>query len=343
MTISLLDLSDTDADTDREFARIVDELTRRGFLAGGIGAATLLGLAACGSSGEDPKTSLSSAPATRPVQSAYGPVEVPTHPTRVVALSKAAVATLLDVGLTPVGTDDDEAGVALPQYQKTITAIPTVGGYGQFNVEKIAALKPDLVLSFDTYLDKTLYPKVAALAPTVAVKTNEGNIAWQDATTAFADAVNRGTQLAALKKQFDDTITSVAAAYHAQLSGNQWEITQAADAGTFYRYMPSSDPSTILTQLGATLGDAGATGANYWGEAHSYETINAQLAAASVILCVGQGSTPLLAQPTWKDLPATKAGHVYTTDLLFPASYSGGIALLDFIADVCTKLGGGQR
>ena len=34
-----------------EWAAIVDELTRRGLLAGGLGTAALLGLAACGSGG----------------------------------------------------------------------------------------------------------------------------------------------------------------------------------------------------------------------------------------------------------------------------------------------------
>jgi len=34
----------------------------------------------------------------------------------VVALSKAAVMTALDVGITPVGLDQGEAGVAIPAY-----------------------------------------------------------------------------------------------------------------------------------------------------------------------------------------------------------------------------------
>ncbi len=324
-------------DPDAEFARIVDELTRRGFLGGGLGAAGLVGLAACGSPGSDGAHSSSSTPTTREVQGAYGPVELPTSPKRVVALSKAAVNTMLDLGITPVGVDEGEADVALPQYVAKVKTIPTVGTYGQFSIEKIAALKPDLLLSYDTYIDEKLYAKVKALVPTFALKTDEGNIAWQDSTAGFANAVNRPNELAAWKKRYDDRLTQVKTTYHDQLADNRWEMVQSANPG-FYRYLPSADALTVLSQLGATLGNAGAHNANYYGDPISLENIQAKLGHATVIIGIANGIEAVTSSPLWKRLPAVTAGHAYFSNDLFPGGYSGGIALLDFLADVCDRL-----
>lgn len=323
---------------DEEFRRIVDELTRRGFLAGGVGAAALLGLAACSADGTDP----SATPATRKVRGAYGEVELPANPKRVVALSKAAVNTVLDLGLTLVGTDEGEANVALPKYRKAVTAATVVGGYGDFSVEKIAALKPDLLLSYDTYIDKKFYDQVKTLVPTFALKTAEGNIAWEDSTAGFANAVNRHAQLASWKRRYASRLAEVAKDYRSQLVGNRWEMVQSADTGTFYRYLPSADALAVLARLGATLGNAGATNPNYYGDPISYEEIPAQLGKASVIIGIENGSEPVTSNPLWKALPAVVAGHVYLSNDLFPGGYSGGIALLDFIADVCAKLREGK-
>ena len=37
-------------------------------------------------------------------------------------------------------------------------------------------------------------------------------------------------------------------------------------------------------------------------------------------------------------LPAAKGGHVYATDLFFPASYGIALALLDDLATICGKV-----
>ncbi len=334
MTTTLITPPGTD--TDAEFLHIVDELTRRGFLTGGLGAAALLGLAGC----TDDDSSAPPSPTTRKVKGAYGEVELPPNPKRIVALSKAAVSTLLDLRIVPVGVDEGEADVALPQYQAKIKPLPTVGTYGQFSVEKIAALKPDLLISYDTYIDKKLYPQVKGIVPTFALKTDEGNVDWEAATAGFANAVNRNTQLATWKKRYEDRLAAVKATYRAQLVGNRWEVVQQDGAGEFYRYLPSADALAVLARLGATLGNAGAKGANYYGDPISNEDMVSQLGKATVILGVEMGIESVTSSPLWKKLPAVTAGHAYFSNDLFISGYSGAIALLDFIEGICKKLKG---
>jgi iron complex transport system substrate-binding protein len=335
-TLERSTLPNSPAAFDAEFYRIVDTLTRRTLIGGGLGAATL-GLTACGSNGSS-SPSPSASITTRKVRGAYGDVDLPAHPQRVVALSKAAVTTVLDLGITPVGVDEGEAAVALPQYRTRIKPLPTVGTYGQFDIEKIAALKPDLLISYDTYIDHKLYAQVKDLVPTFALKTDEGNIAWQAATTGFANAVNRNSQLAAWKKKYTDQLARTQATYRTQLASNRWEVIQKADAGNFYRYLPSADALTVLTQLGATLGNATAKGPNYYGNPISNEDMVSQLGKATVILGVELGNDSVTSSPLRKKLPATTAGHTYFSNELFISGYSGAIALLDFITDLCAKL-----
>lgn len=97
-------LADTATFVDAEFARIVDELTRRGFLGGLAGAAGLLGLAACRSDGaRTDGRSTGARSATRQVSSVHGPITVPADPKRVVTLDGFSMAAMFDLGLNPVG------------------------------------------------------------------------------------------------------------------------------------------------------------------------------------------------------------------------------------------------
>lgn len=68
-------------------------------------------------------------------------VTIPADPTRVLALTSAAMQALLNVGVTPVGKVEDyktsELGMALP----------SVGTSSNINVESVCALKPDLIIA----------------------------------------------------------------------------------------------------------------------------------------------------------------------------------------------------
>ena len=102
-------------DIDEEFARIVNALTRRGLLAGGLGTAALLGLSACGLD-QPHDTSDVSTPATRKVDSVNGPISVPAHPKRVVTLDGFSMAAMFDLGLTPAGVYSAGEQYVEPQF-----------------------------------------------------------------------------------------------------------------------------------------------------------------------------------------------------------------------------------
>lgn len=169
---------------------IVDDATRREFLAG-LAAAGLL--AACGDGGSDAQTT-PPGPSRRTIEHPGGTSEVPVRPERVVTLSEVLDGHLASVGLLAVGVTDN-VGEWLAPYRELLDpnldlgALSEIGTAGEPNQEAIAGLDPDLILA--EVFSEDLYPTLSQIAPTVLIErpTNAG---WKGAFDATVDAVGRG-------------------------------------------------------------------------------------------------------------------------------------------------------
>nr|WP_255426429.1 iron-siderophore ABC transporter substrate-binding protein [Pseudonocardia sp. C8] len=118
-------------------------------------------LAGCGGAGggaEGPKHS---------VQHAMGASDVPVNPQRVVVLDTGELDSVLALGVKPVGAvrADEVTGPQSYLGQKA-QGIQEVGTIEAPNLEAIAALKPDLILS-NSVRHKDIYPQLSEIAPTV--------------------------------------------------------------------------------------------------------------------------------------------------------------------------------
>ncbi|HVV31209.1 MAG TPA: ABC transporter substrate-binding protein [Mycobacteriales bacterium] len=335
-TPSLLDRAITDAD----FARIVDELTRRGFLTGAVGTAAMLGLAACGSSGSDAVDG----PGTRDIPTIHGPVRVPAHPTRVVTVSFVGTANLLDVGVVPIG--GVTAGVEfLPQYAAALKSMPLVANEaGDVQLETVASLKPDLIVGSDwADAGKSLLPyaKLSAIAPTAlfAQAASVGN--WADQATEYADAVNRTSRLGPLRNAFTEKQRVIRRSYPELLASQRWELINAASGG-WYRYSAQASHSQVLAAAGITFAP-GAVGQKEAFAKLSYEQLG-RLEDATVI-GMGRAVDPAWAktltdQPLFTRLPAVQSGHLYDLQWFFPSSYGTATALLEQAEGILRRLQG---
>ncbi|MGH2451036.1 MAG: ABC transporter substrate-binding protein [Candidatus Limnocylindria bacterium] len=108
--------------------------------------------------------------ATRTVEHALGTSEIPADPRRIVVLNQYSLLDyLLLVEVTPVGsTGDPAADYPYGHWLEGMTeGVEMVGGTEEPNLEKIAALKPDLILANPWQED--VHDELAAIAPTVAV------------------------------------------------------------------------------------------------------------------------------------------------------------------------------
>jgi iron complex transport system substrate-binding protein len=223
-------------DVDAEFARIVDELSRRGFLAGGMGAATLLGLAACGSSGgsaADPST----AATTRRVTTAAGTFTVPISPARIVCIDYFSAIFLLELGLTPVGGIDFswvDASSMYPAYIPKLKQLADIGEITSTNFEKVTALQPDLILGptpgsqYDN--SKGALTKLRAVATVASIDFGQTGD-WRSPLDQTAQLVNRTDQLKPLVADYRSAIDRTKAAYREVLASTVVTVVDNSQEG----------------------------------------------------------------------------------------------------------------
>jgi len=156
--------------------------TRRELLLGG--AALALGLAGCGQ--EEPARR---AEGPRTVRHALGTARVPAEPRRVVTMDPfAALQVALEVGVPVVGSaafpNDDPYPAYLEDAQ--VEGIEDIG-YAEPNLEKIAALRPDLVIGAQDFVEPA-YAQLSRIAPTVAL---EFTYDWKRTVRTVADVLGR--------------------------------------------------------------------------------------------------------------------------------------------------------
>ncbi len=151
--------------SDAEWARIVDELTRRGFLAGGAALGLLVG---CGG-GQPVAGPASSTPAGDfpvRVEHLFGTTEIPRAPQRVVALSTTDTDAAPALGVPPVlapAAYGAESGVPAPWLAEVIDGadvrvLGTPGGDqggSDLPFEQIAAVGPDVILGMNSGIAST--------------------------------------------------------------------------------------------------------------------------------------------------------------------------------------------
>ena len=170
-----------------------------------------MALTAC-ASGEDHESggrtqSSGSFPVT--VDHVYGETEIPEKPERVVTIGWITHDIVAALGTAPVGVDEtwggDEEGFS-PWFRDQVENV--IGGDmpeitnnddGTTNIEKIAALDPDLILAPHSGVTDVDYGRLSAIAPTVAYAESPWQSgSWQELTETVATSLGeeeRGREL----------------------------------------------------------------------------------------------------------------------------------------------------
>lgn len=149
-------------------------------------------------------------PALTATDAAGTTVTVREKPTRIVCITGACDDMLFSLGMRPVGTSTP-ALLALPEYlgdkSAEITRIP--GSFGAEDVEKIAALRPDLVIGL-AGVHEGLRPAVSRFAPlwTLRVKTLEDSVTN---LRALATLTGRPDEQVATETAFRQALADAAA------------------------------------------------------------------------------------------------------------------------------------
>jgi iron complex transport system substrate-binding protein len=151
----------------------------------------VLTLVACG--GPAPE-----APVTgevRTVPHAMGTAEIVGAPERVVVLDTGELDTVLALGVTPVGAVAADATGTLQSYLgDRLDGVQLVGTIREPNLEAVAALQPDLILTNKTR-HEDIYDQLSAIAPTVMAE--RVGVAWRENVELAGLALDRVPQATA--------------------------------------------------------------------------------------------------------------------------------------------------
>lgn len=126
----------------------------------------------------------------------FGTTTIPSRPHRVVTVGYNGQDFALALGVIPIGVrgflgyDAPDRPWAAKQLDGH--TLPTVGKQ-ELDLEKIAALKPDLILAINGYLDRSTYRLLAGIAPTVAQSDRyaQGATPWARQTLRTGRALGR--------------------------------------------------------------------------------------------------------------------------------------------------------
>ncbi|KIF69802.1 ABC transporter substrate-binding protein [Streptomyces sp. AcH 505] len=305
-------------------------LTRRGLLAAGGAVGLGAALAACGGGkGGKEDGGAKGADGDKAGPWAFTDdrgqrVKADSTPKRVVAFTGTAAA-LLDFGIEAVGVfgpTTTKGGKPDPQAGDLDVGKVTVLGnvFGEFNVEKYAALSPDLLVTEMWVKDALWYvpdqskDKIAKLAPTAAL--------WA-AQTTIPKAIQRHADIAG-SLGADLTAAKVvdAKARFEQAAGRLREAAKSnpgikvligsASQDLFYVSLAKMAADTLyFQQLGVEFITPKVDSQGFF-EDLSWE--NAGKYAADIIMMDNRSSalqpSSLTSKPTWLQLPAVKAGQV---------------------------------
>jgi iron complex transport system substrate-binding protein len=194
-----------------------DQWNRRGFLRAGAAAGLLVLATPAACASQKPPPATGGGPVT--ITHVFGETTIPEPPKRVVSAGFTGQDDLLALGVVPVAVTnwfgDQPFGVwpwAQPKLGNTKPVVLNLDNGIQ--VQRIAALKPDLIVATDAGLDQDTYQKLTAIAPTLP--QSDGNAffePWKDQATAIGQAVFQLGQIKSLVNGVDKSFAAIAEKY----------------------------------------------------------------------------------------------------------------------------------
>lgn len=282
-------------------------------ITGGLLALT----AACGGAGAAPADTPDAAADTafpRTVATARGEVTIPERPQRVVVLDTAELDSVTLLGITPVGAIPahlSDAAEFPPHLQGVTRDTTVVGTSAEPQLDVIASLEPDLILSNQVRHDK-IYEQLSLIAPTVLTETT--GAPWKENLALHARALGQEERAAELLAAYEDRARRVGEAIVAANSGQAPTISVTRFMAGKIRMMQRANfPGSVLTDAG--MARPPAQDAEEFDNEIGPELIDqADADAVFVTTAVSPEKTQkqaTQASPLWAQMSAVRAGKVF--------------------------------
>ncbi|QYX82248.1 ABC transporter substrate-binding protein [Streptomyces akebiae] len=306
-------------------------------------------LAACGDSGttkadDTVRAGADGAAFPRTLTTVMGDVEIPAQPKKVVVLDTGELDDVTLLGIDPVG--------AVAPHFKTEGGFPTylegdlenttdVGPLLEPNLEKIASLRPDLILSSKVRHEK-VYDKLSAIAPTVFTETTGG--VWKENLKVHAEALGLEDEAEAELEKYETRAEALGEEIKKKDGTLPTVSVVRFVAGPTRLYASNSYSGVVLDDVGfrrpkSQISDDPAVTM----KDVSPEEIDR---ADADLIFVTTADTPdktqqkqVTSNPVWKDLPAVEDGKVFEVPDETWMSGIGVQAAEEMLADIAKATG----
>ena len=240
-------------------------LPRRAFIA----ALAAVSLAACGSTQtpapaaqQQPASGTSTAsafPVT--IEHKFGKTEIRAEPKKVVTLGLTDQEAVLAMGVKPVGVVDWFGERPYGNFPWTSslwggTQPEIVGERGDFNFEKIAALKPDVIIAQYQALSQEQYDTVSKIAPTVAQSGKYPDFAtpWRDMTRTIGQTLGKSAKAEELISGIEAKFAQVRKD-NPDFVGKTVAVADTTGPGKYAVFAANDPRSVLMTEIGFKIPD----------------------------------------------------------------------------------------
>lgn len=235
-----------------------------------------------------------------------GTTDLAQAPQRVVVIDSPHLDALLALGITPVGATESGAETGFPGYlQDELADTESVGQTAEPNIEKIAALGPDLIIGAQVR-HEGIYDQLSEIAPTVMSEGSGTN--WHEQAEITAAAVGKSDEMQQLIADLDTRAQELGEDIDAE--GQSASMVRFRP-DNFRLYGPETFSGSILEQVGFDLGERD------WNEYSMMELSPENFAEidGDVIFYTNPGAADATTYPAvselWVKSEAVKQGNVH--------------------------------
>ncbi|MCX4970177.1 iron-siderophore ABC transporter substrate-binding protein [Streptomyces sp. NBC_00654] len=319
---------------------------RRGPVVASLAVTAALALSACGSTEHGSASgSTEDKSRTHTVSTANGNVEVPVDPKRVVVLDTGELDSALSLGIRPVGATHSASEDGFPSYLPAsgTKGIKEVGEIANPNMEAVAALKPDLILT-SKVRDGDRYEQLSEIAPTVM--TEATGSAWKENFQLHADALGKKDEAKKVIAKYDAHVAEVTEAIGGKEKAAATDVNfiRFVEGAEIRIYGKQNYIGSILADLG--MGRPAITDKAKDGFSYDVSPEKIDLADADVIFTstygdpAKAGTTKTMNSGLWKGLTASKNDKVFKVDdrlWIAGIGYTAADKILDEFQSSLTK------
>ena len=249
---------------------------------------------------------------------------VPDDPQNIVTLYTPPLASLLAVGVEPIGIGPvtgilDEFPSYLPDNVQDIEMVVDINE--EPNLEKLLQLKPDLILGWSFHSE--IYPLLSRIAPTLLNEPDSDATMWSDWQSYFqfvTKSVGKETESKKFIEEYQQSIIKLKVDLGDRYRDKTISVAQISDEYGIETYVKNSFPGSILSSLELKRPESQDKNIQPRGTVEAISTERIDLIDGDIlfILTFDENDNAILEEllnsPLWRNLRAVQQEQVYFVD-----------------------------